>query len=299
MTGRNDTSPMNEIASVHARPDGLEASVAYLRPDSRINRRYVSPAGQLNLSEYTSHSVFVRNARPLVDHITFESHGFMLTRFRTGFSDFRSRELVEQAYLPEVAGFVKELVGADSALVIDWLARSSAEGSTSAHPPANDVHVDYTPELSEWMARMMLAKANMRDYPFRHFVAINCWRSFTPAPQDWPLGLCDARSVGPEEGAVHGIVHVDAVPRMEDVPETWPDDPSVPKSYDFSAFRFNPAHEWYYFPDMSPDEVLLFKNYDSSRTGAWRVPHAGFKDPGCAATQPRESIEVRVVAFYR
>ena len=146
---------------------------------------------------------------------------------------------------------------------------------------------------------MLLERANLADYQFRRFVAINCWRPFTPAPQDWPLGLCDARSVRADEGAVHGIVHVDAVPRVEDVPEVWPDDPSSPKSYDFSAFRFSPDHEWYYFPDMSTDEMILFKNYDSSRTGAWRVPHAGFKDPTCPATQPRESIEVRLVAFYR
>lgn len=279
--------------------DGVDGEVAYLLPTSHLNRRYVSPQGRLNLSEYESHTVFVRNARTIADQGTFDSHGFMLTQCGTSFEDFDDDARVEEIYLPEMARFVEQLVGADKVLVCAWMKRCSDEAHPSSQPPANDVHVDYTPDLSEWMARMLLTNADMADYSFRRFVAINCWRSFSGPPQDWPLGLCDARSIGPEEGAVHGILHVDGLPRVEDVPEVLPDDPTLPKSYDFSAFRYNPNHEWYHYPNMTSDEIVLFKNYDSTRSGAWRVPHAGFKDPTCPETPPRESIEVRLVAYYR
>ena len=49
---------------------------------------------------------------------------------------------------------------------------------------------------------------------------------------------------------------------------------------------------------MGTDEVVLFKNYDSERTGAWRVPHAGWRDTTCPPTRPRLSIEVRILAFF-
>lgn len=48
-----------------------------------------------------------------------------------------------------------------------------------------------------------------------------------------------------------------------------PDDPARPEAF---VFRFNPGHRWYYFPDMTRDELLLFKLYDSRRIGAWRTP---------------------------
>lgn len=290
---------MSSVAESQPSTVGIEGELAYLLPTSEINRRYISPAGQLNFSEYESHTVFIRNARVGDDRGSFENHGFTLARFETELTAFKDSEQVERLYLPEAARFAQNLLAADLVLPIAWMVRCSVEGTPGSQPPANDVHVDYTPELSEWMPPVLLERANVHDFHYRRFVAINCWRPFTGAPQDWPLALCSARTVGPDEGATHGILHVDTLPDPANVPEILPDDNPLARSYDFSAFRFNPAHEWYYYPNMSTDEVVLFKNYDSARSGAWRVPHAGFKDPTCPATQPRESIEVRLGLFYR
>jgi hypothetical protein len=51
---------------------------------------------------------------------------------------------------------------------------------------------------------------------------------------------------------------------------------------------------------MSRDEVLLFRCYDSAEDGRARfVPHAAFEDPTTPRTAiPRESIELRTLAFY-
>jgi hypothetical protein len=60
----------------------------------------------------------------------------------------------------------------------------------------------------------------------------------------------------------------------------------------------NPAHRWWYFPDMSCDEVLLVKFHDSDRSVAWRTPHTSCRDPRVVDAAPRESIEFRTVAFF-
>ena len=41
--------------------------------------------------------------------------------------------------------------------------------------------------------------------------------------------------------------------------------------------RFNPAHEWYYFPAMEPGEAALIKTYDSATDGRNRFTiHTAF-----------------------
>ena len=60
-------------------------------------------------------------------------------------------------------------------------------------------------------------------------------------------------------------------------------------------------HEWFYFPDMQVNEVLLIKTYDSMEDGRARFTiHTAFDDPTAAAdAPPRESIETRAFAFFR
>jgi hypothetical protein len=275
---------------------GVESCIYYILAKPRINRRYVSPAAQINLSEYGPQQVFVRNARPTAGRITLDSHGFVLKRHVSTVADFGDRDQIDRVYVPEMAGLAQEVTGADKVIPFAWMTRTSSPSSGEEHPPANDVHVDHTPDFAECMVRSILATAGEPDLPFRRFLAVNVWRAYSGAPQDWPLGLCDGTSVANDEGVNYAILFVDKLPRLEDIPEVLPDDPPHPTA--ISAFQFSPEHRWYYFPDMGADEVVLFKNYDSERTGAWRVPHAGFRDPTCAPTHPRLSIEVRTLAFF-
>ena len=62
----------------------------------------------------------------------------------------------------------------------------------------------------------------------------------------------------------------------------------------------NPAHRWFYFPNMTRDEALVFKVFDSDASAGVRfTAHTSFDDP---TTKPdakiRESIEMRALAFY-
>ena len=66
------------------------------------------------------------------------------------------------------------------------------------------------------------------------------------------------------------------------------------------AVTYNPEHRWYWFPLMQREEALVFKVYDSLRDGRARfTAHTAFDDPSApAGARPRESIEIRTLAFF-
>ena len=68
-------------------------------------------------------------------------------------------------------------------------------------------------------------------------------------------------------------------------------------------------HRWYYYPAMSPDEVLLFTAFDSDHPAADKLftkqrmtsscVHAGFLDPTAPTDEPsRVSIDVRLLVVW-
>jgi hypothetical protein len=61
-----------------------------------------------------------------------------------------------------------------------------------------------------------------------------------------------------------------------------------------------PTHQWWYFPAMTRDEVLIFKQFDSAPgPTASYTPHAAFEHPATPANTPlRESIEIRCLLIY-
>ena len=76
---------------------------------------------------------------------------------------------------------------------------------------------------------------------------------------------------------------------------TGPDGQVTRDGYNLS---YSAAHRWYYFPRMRPDEVLVFKIYDSGDARINGVPHTAFVDPTSPPdAAPRQSIEVRTISF--
>ena len=62
---------------------------------------------------------------------------------------------------------------------------------------------------------------------------------------------------------------------------------------------YNPAHRWFYVPEMQADEAILIKCYDSALDKARFTAHSAFEDPTSPAdVLPRESIELRTLVFH-
>ncbi len=158
---------------------------------------------------------------------------------------------------------------------------------------AASVHDDYSVGGARGRAEAAYASRFPDGAGFRRALITSLWRVFSPPPQDWPLGLCDYTSVGPEEGLDNRLYFVDKIPA--DLYAPMPEDAPGTSGFEF---HHKPGHQWWYFPDMTRDEILFFKLNDSDHARAWRVPHSAFRDPAARATQPRHSIEVRSIAYF-
>ena len=77
---------------------------------------------------------------------------------------------------------------------------------------------------------------------------INWWRAIEPMKgpiQSYPLCVCDPNTITEDD-----IVFVDIL------------NGGIPAEIDtikWLYLKYNPAHKWYFYPEMTKDEVLVFK----------------------------------------
>jgi hypothetical protein len=285
----------------------VDAQISYLAPGSSINRRFVAPGAEVNTGTYAMHRVRIRDGRSVTSPFSLDVEGFVLAEHRSSVADFRDAKEVDAAYPPEVVEVVRRLTGADRVVLRGWMVRTAGElpQQTSkpvgyrhhggVQPPASEAHVDFTPATAAAVASRTYAESFPGTKPYSRFIAASLWRTFSPPPQDWPLALCDASSVGANEGAPNALVIVDEIPDRETM---LGDLPAEKTAITAAIFHYNPNHRWWYFSNMTRDEVVLLKFHDSDPDRARRVPHTAFHDTSLPGAHPRESIEVRVVAYF-
>jgi hypothetical protein len=294
--------------------DGVPATVSYLAPGSARNALYVAPADHLATARYEPRVVTVRDARPRAGDFTLDGAGFTLTRHRSAINGLDDAAALDDVYTPEALALARELTGADHVVSLGWMLRSSSPERALALPPAPDVHVDLiNGVIAQRYARVHARSALPRPGEYRRAVYTSLWRVLSPPPQDWPLALCDYRSVADDEGVPNFLFRVASLPESpgRELPAELSDAAFDEAGAESAAavFEFRPAHRWWYFPAMSRDEALLIKLHDTDRSVAWRAPHTSFLDStvfldgtapaGHAAPGGghRESIELRSVAY--
>jgi len=268
----------------------IQASLNYLgeMPEKPAFHVFDSSRHNLNL---VSHTVPVRDAREIPAGASLDREGFCLVRHHTCAARLESRREVLRVYGPELERLVGELTGAAAVIaepigVVRVACGGARALTTPAHPPLRFVHADFTLRSVSWLIRRLLPTDEVELFGRgRRCVVYNIWRSLTPPPQDVPLAVCDLRTVDPD-----GAVAADA---LLDFPG------SRPGMTESTLFHRNARHNWYYYPDMSGDDVLIFKSFDSAIAhGGW-VPHSAFNDPTCRLGVPgRESIDLRVLALF-
>jgi hypothetical protein len=285
----------------------VEAAINYVARGSFINRRFVAPGVEHNTGHYEAHRVSVRDGRLIKDRFSLESDGFVLADCPSAVRDFFDKDEVERVYPAEVVASVLALTGATRVAPLGWMVRTS--GDLSKHqqqtpgythrggvqPPAGEAHVDFTPARAEPLARAVYEKTFPDGRGFSRFIASSLWRTFSEPPQDYPLAVCDAGSVGRDEGTPNTMFIVDRLPDEQAMLGAMENEKSAPAA---AIFHFNPAHRWWYFSGMTRDEVLLFKFHDSDASKALRTPHTAFHDPSFANPKVRESIEFRTIAYF-
>ena len=281
--------------------------MSFVAPGSFINRRFVAPGAEVNTGRYETHPVTVRDARSIAERFTLDDNGFVLAQHRSAVTDFHDAEQVDAVYPAEAEALVRRLTGADRVTSRGWMIRTSGPLPARerkvvgyAHrggvqPPASEAHVDFTPATAERMAATVHAESFPGAPPYSRFIASSLWRAFSEPPQDWPLALCDGATVGRDEGTTNALFIVDEIPDEDEMLGAIPGEEDAITA---SIFHYNPAHRWWYFSNMTPDEVILLKFHDSDPGKACRVPHTAFRDPSFPDARARQSIEFRTFAFF-
>ncbi|KAK2464417.1 hypothetical protein APHAL10511_003565 [Amanita phalloides] len=242
-----------------------------------------------------SHEIQVENLRGREDTVSLDTAGF---RFYTSPSKYKGSflddEEIRREYYPESEELIKQLTGATKVVFFDHTVRRNQPGvvdNPSARQPSIQVHVDQTPTSSIARVHRHLSTSSSsssspseaQELLKRRFQIINLWRPIVVPALDFPLALCDYRSVDPKN---------DLFP----VALVCPD-----REGETFVVKYNPDHKWKYVRGMTPDDVVLLKCFDSVQDGNVAVftPHTAFPDPTTPEDAPRrKSIELRALVFY-
>ena len=297
---------MIDPAEVGARE--APALIRYLAPGNFVTRRYVRQGAEINTGDYADYEVVVRDGMPIRDHFTLDTHGFVIADEPSAISDFHDKPAVEATYPAEAAAIIARLTGANRVAPQGWMLRTSEDLSAHAaqatqgyahsggiQPPAGEAHVDYNERTAHAAARRMHEAHFGRADGYSRFICVSLWRTFSPGPQDWPLALCDARSVGEGNEASNTLFVVDEFPVGDALTAPVAGEEEMIAA---TIFRYSPAHRWWYFSNMAARDVLLFKFHDSDHSRAWRAPHTAFHDASLPDARTRWSIELRAIAYF-
>jgi hypothetical protein len=271
----------------------VRSTIDYLVPTSRINRRFWAPGKEFNTGIYAPQNVIIRNAR-LAGPFTLDEHGCLGTH-RTDITDWDRNYGADAAYAEQVCEVAKRLSGADVVVPMGGMIRTSGKTSSTTQPPAAEAHVDFTQRCAERIAGNLYKKAHPEGPGFRRFIAFSLWRVLSPPPQDMPLALCEGGSVRDDEGTHNTKVDVDEIPTGDALFAPIEGEENMSAA---TIFHHSPDHRWWYFPDMTPDEVVFIKFYDSDHRTAWRCPHTAFRDTSRPDAHERRSIEFRAIAYF-
>jgi hypothetical protein len=271
---------------VTERDDAIEAAVPYAAAMT-VRPRFHANDHSRDVLSIAPRVVWVANARKPAPAPSLEREGFQLVRHASAIADFRDQGAIGDRHAREIEALLLELSGADAVAVgprgvLRFAERSPECGRYDNSHPARFVHVD----VSDATAALFAAQSNpFPDRPMRRFCHYNVWRVLSPPPQDVPLAVCDARTVGLED-----LVAADAIFDARDGPE-W--------SFEALVVRGSSRHRWSFFRDMDRDEVLVFKTNDSDPLRPHCVPHVAVDDARCPpGTPPRMSIEMRGTAYW-
>ena len=313
----------------------------------------MAATGILNFMVPGSESSLFRNGKVMIDRnadgnttesrgIELESHEVPLVNGREGSPptwalhgfelldapletppDFLDHDTVISQYYPDCAALVREATGAEVFAFDHNLRSASAKaqgkrvaGGQDVQGPAHVVHGDYTLRSAPDRLRQLAAPPSGNDTLKGHlpdgvslvpgplaeqalaggrFAIINVWRSIVDDPVVTnPMALCDGQSVAPDDLVVFEIHYADRV------------------GENYFA-KFSPSQVYYHYPEMTRDEALLIKQWDSAgqlgqTNGASGDAsggpctfsfHSAYQHPEPDPTAPdRFSIEVRCLVIY-
>jgi hypothetical protein len=286
MVAERAGAAMVELAEQDTAVETIEATVNYIVDDgTKIFTQTAEPGASDVRTGGTQdpRRVVIRNGRLAADRLALDRDGFRFVGHDTKVVDFFNEAEVRRVYYPEMEALVKAESGASRVVVFDHTLRTADDELREARKireVVRRVHNDYTEWSGPQRVRDLLPQ-EADELLRRRFAIVQVWRPIRYPVETFPLGICDARSLSPEDLVVSE--------------RRYPN--RVGQTY---AICYNPKHRWYWFPRMRRDEAMVFKVYDSLKDGRARwTAHTAFDDPTSPPNaRPRESIEIRTLAFF-
>ena len=275
-----------QSAELDVAPDQIEATLNYIVDDgSKVFTIVAGPGGSDTRSggKPDPRRVTIHNGRPQAKDFALERHGFRFVHHDTKVSQFYDEGEIRQVYYPEMEALIKAESGAKRVIVFDHTLRTADDQlreSKQIREVVRRVHNDYTEWSAPQRVRDILPE-DAEDLLQRRFAIIQVWRSINHPVETYPLAMADAKTLSPQDM----IISERRAPGR------------VGQTY---AIKYNAAHKWYWFPRMRREEAYVFKVFDSMKDGRARwTAHTAFEDPTTPAhARPRESIEIRTMAFF-
>ncbi len=279
---------MDQVLERQPSPETVEEIEATLNYLIDTGEKIVTAAGPGGVADMRGgrldpHKVTIRNGRPRAQDLVLDREGFRFIRHDTKVADFYDDDDVRKVYYPEMEALVKAESDASRVVVFDHTLRTADDAQRELRKIREvvpRVHNDYTEWSAPQRVRDLLpeeAEALLK----RRFAIVQVWRPIRLPVESFPLAICDARSVSTDDLVISERRY------QHRVGQTY-------------AVTYNPDHNWFWFPRMRREEAIVFKVFDSEKDGRARwTAHTAFVDPTSPPNaRPRESIEIRTLAFF-
>ncbi|KAI1391108.1 uncharacterized protein F4822DRAFT_395546 [Hypoxylon trugodes] len=258
----------------------------------------------------------VHNLRGHENEFSTDISGFAVYKEPANEKLFTDDAAVRGSYYQEVEDLLKKHIpGIKRVVVFDHTIRR--RNPEAARAPVQQVHVDQSPAAAEARVRRHLPADEAEELLKGRFQIINVWRPIENAASDFPLAVIDWRTTKPEDFVPVDLFYPKRADFAKDNDDrgkearadesTWYSTEGYEVRGETMSVAPSEGHKFYYQKDMTPEEVLLLKCYDSWGEGqpqgkdgiAVRTPHTAFIDPQTPKEAPwRQSIEVRCLVFY-
>ncbi|MFN0182741.1 MAG: CmcJ/NvfI family oxidoreductase [Aquabacterium sp.] len=243
------------------------------------------PGTRLNPPGTDLREVEIHDGWSRVNEFHLDREGFELHPFIGHFDQYDDDQSVKARFYPQVVEHVIRHTGAQRVVVFDHTIRRRLPPdlkvqTTVKRPAVMLVHSDYTPRSGPQRVRDIVPD-DAEELLKRRVAFYNVWKPLYRRVEELPLAMCDAQTQVKEDLLLMELKYRE-------------------RTGEIYVMRYSPQHKWWYFPQMEANQALLLKTYDSETDGRARfMGHSAFEHPDTRPdAPPRESIEVRTMAFF-
>jgi len=206
------------------------------------------------------------------------------------FYEMQSGETDFTDYHKAVEDFVKTKLGCDKIVCFHSQVRNAQKESSGgvAGYANGGPHTDSSPVSADELALQLLGNDD-HSKNYQRYCYLNLWKNISNTPiQNDHLAMMDERSAVKPDDYISKDLFGDGYSAVQ---------------YGLNA-RHAHLHKWYYFPQMTNNEAILFKQMDSDPAKLGRLCfHMSVHDPSFDKDndhqiKPRESIETRMMCYW-